>query len=262
MPARRQQVAVHLAPCGRAVPSKEEMKQVFLAAGEDRRALFFALGATLACCSGRPKWDTLLRKRGFRRIVKDASSSSGLPKLRLKGTEGDFVNWHGVGIMVMDVQRKAVPLYKDGAELGDALAQSCYGWCAFDERSWERYFWLGRAAAKGYERDHNDIAGAAFVELKLFDDGKGLGRVVFEIGAACKGHLVDDTAFGSEMPPEFLTAMTRAVALHDEWCEDAKRAVWCWIWSSKQLGVGKDVRLLIVRALWAQRVTWIPKARE
>ncbi len=253
-----------LFPEDKPVPSKEEMKQVFLALGEDRRALFFAgmiagrdlglvrrsaeLGYAPAqafvasCCQGREQFEWASKASA-------QTDRAGLYQLA--------VCWlNGMACSRDDV--KAVQLFKEGAELDHTLAQFCYGQYAFHGNNWNRYFWWGRAAAKCNVSAPTSLAEAAAKYLKLFENGMGSGRVLFGIGAACRGHLREGIAFGSEMHADFVNAMKRAVALHDEWCEDTKRAVCCWTWCAKELGVVKDVRLCIAKMLWAERVAWVP----
>ncbi len=189
------------------------------------------------------------------------SSLNGLPRRRRKETEQDCVSWLRVGTVPLDAlrTRQKQCSFSKKRQLGYAEAELCYGLFGFDESSRQRYCWWGRAAAKGDVNARNRMAEAALKQLKLSDDGKGSGPALFEIGVACKGHLGDGEAFGGEMRADFFNALKRAVALHDEWCEDARRAVFCWMLCSRQLGVAKDLRLLIARALWAKRVAWIPK---
>lgn len=89
-------------------------------------------------------------------------------------------------------------------------------------------------------------------------DERGRGRIVFEVGAACKGHLdmFNGTAFGFLMELEGLVAMQRCVEQHDSFCSDAETAIECWIGVGRRLNVAKDIRLVIARMLWTQRAEW------
>ncbi len=219
-----------LFPNDKPVPSKEEMKQVLLAQGEDIRALVFAsmiarrdrdlvessaeVGYAPAqawfagFCRGREQFEWASKAAAQR-------DRNGLVQLAMCWRDGCGVS---------EDDAKAMQLFKEAAELGHAKAQLCYGH-GFDKKSWERYFWWGQAVARGYETGLRELAEAAAEHLRLFDMGEGSGRVMFEIGSACKGHLGDDKLFCYGILSRSHNAMRRAVVLHDKWCEDAKRGV-------------------------------------
>ncbi len=50
---------------------------------------------------------------------------------------------------------------------------------------------------------------------------------------------------------------SRAVALAREWRKNASQAVLCWIWLSRQLGLIRDIRILIADIIWEERNAWI-----
>ncbi len=251
-----------LFPEDKPVPSKDEMKQVFLSL-DDRRALFFA--GTIAVHD-----DDLVQRSAelgyapaqvlFASGCEEVEQFEWAAKAAAQGDRDGLCQlalcWRD-GCGVSEDDAKALQLFKEAAELGHAEAQWCYGH-GFDENSWERYLWWRRAAAGGHGLARRYIVEEAVPQLKLFNEGKGSGRVLFEIGAACKGHLGGGKAFGLLVHDDWLHATERAVALRNEWCEDAKRAVCCWMLCAKQLGVAKDLRLLIAGVLWAERVAWIP----
>ncbi len=149
------------------------------------------------------------------------------------------------------------------AEFGLNMGRYNYGRLGFLEGCWERYYWRRQAAVGGDLAAIRDMGSSARQQLKLYERGEGSGRVVFEIGAACKGHVNVGAgiAFGVGVCPEDLRAMERAVVLHEEWCKMAKRAIWCWIWFGRQVGVVKDVRIIISNILWSGRAAWCEKSK-
>ena len=120
---------------------------------------------------------------------------------------------------------------------------------SFGEDEWQRYHWLGRAAALG-----NGIAVVVFQKGVV---GKS-PRIRFEVGAACKGLLDRGTGrvFGRDADVIQLEQMQRSAALYDECCDRARAAIECWIGVARRLGVVKDIRALIARAVWEERWQW------
>ncbi len=159
--------------------------------------------------------------------------------------------WKGKG-GIKDKTR-ALRLFKEAGELELSIAEWCYGEYAFKGKDWERYYWWGRAASRGYTR--GDFAGAATKHLKLIEKGTS-GRVLFEIGAACKGHVDEETVFGMRCEREEIRAVKRAVVLHDESCEDAKRAIYCWIWMAHHKKLVNVIRKTVSIMLWADKGAW------
>jgi hypothetical protein len=156
-------------------------------------------------------------------------------------------------------ESRALLLFKEAAELGCAESQMSYGEYAFTETDWERYMWWGRAAVQGCDTSITSLVFAAGVQLEMLDKSERR-RVVFEIGAACKGHITKKRktvlVFAQYFGPKEVGAVKRAVALYDAWCEDAKRAIFCWIWIGRQKKVAKDIRRIISKMLWTERAAW------
>ncbi len=83
--------------------------------------------------------------------------------------------------------------------------------------------------------------------------------MVFELGAVFKTAQLNvkcETIYGKIASMAMLKAAQACVKLHDEWCERAMVAIECWIGVARQLGVVKDLRLLIARMLWKERALW------
>ncbi len=152
--------------------------------------------------------------------------------------------------------RKFAQCFKTAAQLGRGEGQLCYGLelaeedpegqaitCeAFCEVSWVVSI----------------LCDAAIWHLKAFDEGDGFGPCVFEIGAACKGHVdaTDKIAFGVDLEMTGIEAMRRAVMLYDKWCEQAKHAIDCWSGIARRNCVVKVVRVMIARIVWDERRAW------
>jgi hypothetical protein len=152
---------------------------------------------------------------------------------------------------------RALMLFREAASLDHCWAKWRYGKYAFRETDWERYRWWGLCAVQGIYVAKSEMTKAALKHLEGVDNG-GSGRVIFEIGAVCKGHVIVGllTVFGASFSEELVLAADRAVALHVEWCANAERTINCWIWIAQQKNVARDVRTLISKMLWANRAVW------
>ncbi len=258
-----------LIPAEKPILTKEEMKHIFVAQGEERRALFFAAMVFVD--------DEMLLQRSAELDYHPAQAMfaarcQGCVRVEWAGkaaAQKDRIGLYELGKCYFEGdgciknETRALHLLKEAAELGWIPAQFYYGGKGFDESSWERYYWWGRAATSGWLDALFRLGREAVKQVKLFEMGHGTARVVFEIGAVSKGKLdsKSSTMFNYSLQElgvdrEQLHAMEQAVLFHDEWCNNAKAAVECWIWTAKQLGVVKDVRILIARRLWEERAVW------
>ncbi len=165
----------------------------------------------------------------------------------------------GAGVGCETDNGKAVALFKRAAELGDATAQFLYCVDGFHKKEPGRYIWMCKAASNGHLYARVKLANAAEQQLKLFAKG-GSGRLVFAIGEAVKyvvgetgAQTTNESIFGCDL----LSILLQVGSLHDKWCERAKKAVWCWIWIAKtDLGILKDIRVLIANLIWEERASW------
>ena len=125
------------------------------------------------------------------------------------------------------------------------------------EMDLRRYFWLGRAAAWGYAPAITKLQSAATKQVRLFEGGSGSSRlVVWEIGAACKDHVVGHTVFGVDESGSDPHAIVRAVQYYDRWCDVAKRAIQQWLMVARRVRLVKDLRTMIARMAWEERSAW------
>ncbi len=150
-------------------------------------------------------------------------------------------------------------LWKDAAELEQRNAHWYLGIRAYSASDWQRYRWWGRGAARGDRDSILSLRTSALTQLKLFDEGKGSGRVVLELGSVCNGHvdIASGKLFGMQFPPrQSVEGAQRCVELHEKWCIAAKAAIECWILVARRLLMVKDIRQIIARLSWAQRADW------
>ncbi len=148
--------------------------------------------------------------------------------------------------------------FRIAAELGHAEAQVLYGEMACQWSDPERYRWWGRAARRNCSAGIKCLLLGALKQVRLYEEGEKNGRLVFEIGAACKGHV--EPIASREGDEAKFQAAEKAVQLYDRWCDEARAAIRCWIGGSLQLGVVKDIRLLIAQKVWEERFVWSCKA--
>ena len=170
---------------------------------------------------------------------------------------------HWYGFSCAQDRPRALQLYRAAAELGDASAMLFYAKDALAEEDPERCACLGRAAAAG-----STNAALLLIEetqRRFADYARVLpasAQCVFELGAAYRGHIVGKKLFGVPVVPDKLAQAARAVALHAEWCEQARCATEAWLWVARKKGVVKDIRGSIAKLLWAQRAAWAKGKQE
>ncbi len=154
------------------------------------------------------------------------------------------------GIKVGEDKARSRQLLTDAAWLRDDMAQYFYSYFFQEEDSMEEFVWLRRSAMQGLERGVNLMSRVDY-QVHLHDSG-GSGRIVFEIGAA----FANLTNWWEEFDEKGAKACERAIELHEKWCGQAKRGIWCWMWLSRTFAVPKDIRVLIAGLLWEQRAAW------
>jgi hypothetical protein len=152
------------------------------------------------------------------------------------------------------MDERGAPL-KIAAKWKNSDARFWYGERGFGKCDWQRYTWWRRtgnvAAARG-------LTSAVVSQMELFGAG-GSGRVLFEIGAACKSSL-SMQLFSKNWNDEIAVAALRAVELHDEWTLVARNAILLWCWGAKKYLV-KDIRTVIAKRVWKHRGAWSESIR-
>ncbi len=82
--------------------------------------------------------------------------------------------------------------------------------------------------------------------------------MVFEIGKVCNGNIVYErnSVFNWGFDDRQVGAVERCVTLYHEWCENAKRTIYCWILVARKKKMARDIRGMISKMLWANRAAW------
>jgi hypothetical protein len=264
---------VSLFPDG-APGTTEEARTVFLDQGEDPRAIYFAAFMQVDEFGERMQdgdEDEVRRaaELGYApaqaALVSCFGADDSFMWAQKAAAQGGSDGLHALasclyyGTDCEKNESRALLLFKEAAELGNAESQMSYGEFAFTETDCERYLWWGRAATQGYSEASRGLVCAARDQVEMLDKSECC-RVVFEIGAACQGHITKRRkvilVFDWDFEPKEVDAVKRAVALYDAWCKDAKQAIFCWIWIGRQKKVVKDIRGIISKMLWADRAAW------
>jgi hypothetical protein len=137
---------VSLFPVDRPIPTSSETHEVFLAQGEDMRALFFAghIGAIdeeLVQRSAEMGYAPAQAK-----MTESTDAEKGFAWAEKAAAQGDraglnMLGWGlSLGIGCSADSNEGLLFYKEAAEPGDANAQYSYGRYMFDEKCWERYY--------------------------------------------------------------------------------------------------------------------------
>ncbi len=89
-------------------------------------------------------------------------------------------------------------------------------------------------------------------QVTLFYKGSRSGQILFEIGSA----LTNIEKWRSNQSRDAISAGERAIVLYLRWRAKATKSVLCWLWIARDLGMIKDVRLLIANLVWEARSSW------
>ncbi len=156
---------------------------------------------------------------------------------------------------------RAVELWHEAALLGCPVAQFHFG-VSCEIVTPVRVIWWRRCAVQGallktstVQRNvMRRLRKTAVIAAQQFDKGGGSGETMFELGAAFaqfKEHRINLHRGWRQQD-----AWDEAVKLFAKWSSEAKRAVLCWMWLSPQIGVMRDIRILVGNAIWSARSTW------
>jgi hypothetical protein len=111
----------------------------------------------------------------------------------------------------------------------------------------EQFEFLARAAAHGVQ-----MAGR-----KLSHAATRLSRQVrFDVGRACVINAEEGRAQGFVAIEQEFGALKAAVKFYVDCNAAARAAIECWIAVARRLGVMRDIRGIIARMLWKQRIHW------
>ncbi len=243
--------------------TNEELLRVMKTQGVDRRALYVR---------SRRSETTLLRRAaelGYAPAqARWSSYCSGAERLewaQKAAAQGDRAGvsalatcfWFSVGCE--EDKTKARALWREAAELGEVSAQFVHGAEGCTQNDWQRYRWWGMAAARGENVAGQEMVGATSEQLQWWEEGACDGRVVFELGAAFRGHVdvMAGTCFGFSVDSnDDLKAVQRCIELLNEWVALSKSAIETWIGIARRLHVVKDIRLMIAWLLRAEPWAW------
>jgi hypothetical protein len=246
--------------------NEDEAKEIFLAQGSDPRALSFAglvgciidkqcllIAASMGCAQAQA-WMSLFAYERSRVAFAEQAAAQNEPAGLAVVAE---CCWDGDGCD-QDVVR-ALALWQRAAELGDVAAAFHVGDKKYGENCPERYLWWGIAANGGYYNAPLELVASASGQVRLYDENQSNGPVVFAIGHALKDqiHMGCRTVYGRRIHrDDFFENAKYAVDLYRQWISSCKLAVRCWIWTARQRGVVRDIRILIAKLLWADQAAW------
>ncbi len=249
----------------------EEAAHVLLSAkGNERSAL--ALGALV---SGKKNVDCLRRAaEAGHPLAQSELAVISIGQERLEwatkaAAQGDprakeliaSLLWPGIGSHDRD---DAIKLYREAADDGDATAQYYYAIRGCKPTQWERFRWLGMAAVNGDRAAPLSLVFQVSELLRGLDLGKCHERAIFEIGAVLEKNISESgRVFGLKVEnEEQRLAAARSVGLYKDWCAAARRAIKTWSMLARRFGVVKDVRVLVAKELWADKVLWTAPVSE
>ncbi len=142
---------------------------------------------------------------------------------------------------------RAERLWREGASLGDSASQFALARFCCMESSLEQAVWMRRA---GLQSVHAVVNWGLLMVIDRWEDNVA-GKLLFELGCILSIHdpTVNERVYTAPR-------VVQAVHFHMAVCEQAKRAVLCWIWLARSLGVGKDIRRVIADLIWDGRAEW------
>jgi hypothetical protein len=158
--------------------------------------------------------------------------------------------------------KKAIEHYQLAAELGDPHAQYFYGQMAFEALDWRRYLWGVRALEK--IDCSRAFCHAVCLLLGDFESGQ-LGRILHIVAPVIQGILFICKSTGATREGfviERLELLQRVVELRDAMLERARVAIRCWSAAGRQLGVAKDIRVLVAKMAWEEPWRWGEREKE
>jgi TPR repeat protein len=173
---------------------------------------------------------------------------------------------NGTPGVVKDTAR-AIELYREAAQAGNADAKRAYGLYGYGEVDWERYHWWGLAPATG---NTGRLFCAAVLRLLPRFERREHGRVLHAMAPAIQSSIlramgpgtrsstsvVGGSLFGYPLNPGSWPRVTRVLELHKAMLDRARRAILCWGAVSRRRGMVKDIRLKIAKMAWEEVWLW------
>ncbi len=155
-------------------------------------------------------------------------------------------------------------LYKKAAELGHVMAQWSYGRLAFAEDQPERYVWCGMACARGmFCHDLINDSERVFALVRSGMTGS-VCKAAFVLGDLFVKHTdsASQTVFGKGTTSAQWAFVSGLMDLYRKWEENAKNAIMCWTICASRLKLYKDVRQIISKLLWKEKMEWSHQERR
>jgi len=155
---------------------------------------------------------------------------------------------------------------KEASDLGHLDAAVRHITMMYDAKNPTRYQLLGRIAKRSKSAASKFFnVGFAFYQM--------CWECIFEIGSVCSGNISDVIDHTGEFYQQSIrlfghtfkndcwdyNQIQKCCVLYDQCYERYKYAARCWILIGKRLGVVKDIRGVIGKMLWNQRISWFSK---
>ncbi len=255
---------------GVASVTKDEAKEVFLAQGDDARALCFAARVSTFD-------DALMRRSaelGYAAAQVWLSLWSDDPCEKWALAQQAFSQhertavalmaeylWHGQ--VCLKDEKRSLQLFREAAKMDHVLSQHYLAVRGYEARHPKRYKWFGLAAANGNGDSRDLLVAAAAEQVAQWEEGVDCATLVTAIGAACKGHVDVEMrcVFVAAMSAEEAAAVANAVELSAGAAALARDAVLLWLCFAERMGGFKDPAQMIAKLLWAERSAWCQQWR-
>jgi hypothetical protein len=246
---------------GRAVTSRKEARRVFLGYENDARALCFAslLGTAEEYYDHIGRAAELGDACAQAVLGGQADEEECFRWAKQSAAQGERNGFYQLGHCYRDGigcgkdTKRAKENFWDAIELGDVYAMAEYG-SLLDKDDPQRFVWFGRAAAKRFPhsflREMSD-------QIRNFNCGTGHARVVFVIGRALKGHVINNkkrTLFRRSY--EFdacIGPANEALHFYKFQLRSCRKAVDSWTIVGLRNRVVKDIRKMIGKMIWDAR---------
>jgi hypothetical protein len=149
--------------------------------------------------------------------------------------------------------------YKEAAESENVEAQywlACQYLAKHDMVNFFRWLGMSISSGNGERAKFFDYA-RAFVAK--FDPSKidvPTNSVVFQIGQSLHGHIevLGRTIWNGRVPDNIFECVNQAVSMYEFWVARARDASFWWICTGRRLGVAAEIRRLVGKLIWDDRV--------
>jgi hypothetical protein len=159
---------------------------------------------------------------------------------------------HGTGCK--EDRAKAIEAFRVAADWEFENAQLELGE-VFGELDWERFYWWGRAASRGVERQ--SFSYSALPLLPFFESGAH-GRILHTVAPLIRRScsFEEGSVYGYAVTEDTMAKVQRLLFLHGAMLGRAKQAIACWSIAARRHGVVKDIRVVIAKKAWEEVWLW------